>query len=112
MRFARSSVSPSVGSFDPELRVVEYIATRKDDAERGPAIWMNARDAHVRLLVDGELVWIHAPRGGQQLATLGIDDAVADHTCVLRDIPGVVLSEAIRVSKPDLDSPPSRSRLV
>lgn len=111
MRFARSSVAPSVGSFDPELRVVRYVATRKGDAERGPAIWMCSADARVRLMLDGELIWIHAPHGGQQLATLGIDDTVEPHTCVLRDIPGVVLSEAIRVSKPDLDSP-SRSRFV
>jgi len=111
MRFFRSSVVPSVGSFDPELRVVNYIATRKGDAARGPAIWLCESDARVRLLVDGELVWVHAPRGGQQLATLAIDDTVAEHTCVLRDIAGVVLSEAVRLSKPELDTP-SRSRLV
>jgi anaerobic selenocysteine-containing dehydrogenase len=101
--FVRSSI-PSLKKFDPDLRVVHYIATRKGDAERGPAIWVNPADARVRLMQDGELVWVHAPHGGQQLAALTTDERVEEHTCVLRDIAGVMLSEAVTLSKPDLDT--------
>jgi hypothetical protein len=40
------------------LRVAQFIATRVRDAERGPQIRMNANEASVRMLVDGELVVI------------------------------------------------------
>jgi hypothetical protein len=57
------------------LRVAQFIATRVRDAERGPQIRMNANEASVRMLVDGELVVIEGPRR-QQLATLVVDDAL------------------------------------
>lgn len=90
---------------DPEILVVHYIATRKDDSERGPKLWMNPDDARIRLLVNGELAWVRGQRT-QQLATVEIDETVARYTCVLRDIVGISASEYVRIEKPDLDSPP------
>jgi anaerobic selenocysteine-containing dehydrogenase len=104
VRFTHSSGLPQLSSFEPELRVVEYVATKKGDPERGPQIHLHPADAKLRLLVDGEVVWIHGPRGAQ-VAPLVIDANVAEHTCALRDIAGMDLSEAVRVSKPDLDNP-------
>lgn len=95
---------PTLSSFDPELRVVQYLATKKGDAERGPQIWLNPTDAARRGAVDGELVWVKGGRG-QQVAKLVVDATVAEHTCRLRDVAGMDLSEAVRVSKPDLDTP-------
>ncbi len=105
MRFFGSSSHPVPGlaSFQPELRVVEYIATHKGDSDRGPQVRMCTADARLRLLNEGELAWIQGPRG-QQLAEVVIDDSISEYTCVLRDLPGVVISEQVRVVKPDLDS--------
>jgi len=109
MRFFKSSTPPvpAIGSFQPELTVVEYIATRRGDPERGPQIRICTTDAKVRLLSDGELAWVQGSRG-QQLGEVLIDDDMPEYSCSLRDIPGVVLSEQVRVVKPDLDSPPSK----
>jgi anaerobic selenocysteine-containing dehydrogenase len=104
LRFTNSSGLPQLSSFEPELRVVKYVATRKGDRERGPQIRLSPADAKLRLLLDGEVVWVHGPRGAQ-VAPLVIDANVAEHTCALRDIAGIDLSEAVRVSKPDLDNP-------
>lgn len=68
-------------------------------------IWMNPDDARVHLLTDGELVWVQGERGNQ-LAELVIDPDVERHTCVLRDVPGILAAEGVRVTKPDLDSRP------
>lgn len=84
---------------------MEYIATRKSDPERGPQVRLSGKDARLRLLTEGELVWIQNDRG-QQLAELVIDDSIPDHACALRDVPGVVLAEAIRAIKPDMDNGP------
>lgn len=107
MRFTRSEGVPQLGSFDPELRVAGYIATRLSDPERGPQVRLHPQDARVRMLVDGEIARVAGPRG-QQVAEVVIDDTVAQYSCVLRDVPGVDLSETVRVYKPDLDTPPSK----
>jgi anaerobic selenocysteine-containing dehydrogenase len=104
MQFFKSSSVPQLSSFEPELTVAKYIATRKDEPQRGPRVWLHPNDAKRRLLVDGELAWVQGSRG-QQLATVEIDPTVAEHTCTIRDVAGVTLSEAVRVTKPDLDSP-------
>jgi anaerobic selenocysteine-containing dehydrogenase len=111
MAFFRRS-PPSVklpiefGEFQPELRVIAHIATRKDEPERGPQVRMCGADARFRVLTDGELVWVRGPRG-QQVAELVIDDEVPEHACILRDMPSVSVGDAVRVVKPDLDSPRS-----
>lgn len=104
MRFLRMDGVPTLSSYDPELLVAGYVATRASDPARGPQVRLHPADARRRLLTDGELVWVYGPRG-QQVATLVVDDAVAEHTCVLRDVAGVTLSERVRVSKPNLDAP-------
>ena len=85
------------------LRVAAFIGTRLSDAERGPQVRLSPDDAHSRLLVDGELAWIHGPRR-QELATVVVDEQVHRGDVVLRDVAGVSLSEIVRVVKPDLDS--------
>ncbi len=91
------------------MRVAHFIATRVSDPERGPQIRMNANEAAVRMLTDGELVVVEGPRR-QQLATLVIDDRLPRGDVVLRDVAGVSPSEIIYVLKPDLDAPPDPGR--
>lgn len=88
---------------DRELRVSRLIATRKGDAERGPAVFLHREDARSRLLNDGELAWVYGPRR-HELATVIIDDTVRLGDVVLRDIIGASPSEIVRVIKPDLDN--------
>ncbi len=80
-----------------------FIATRASDAERGPQVRLAPEDAHARLLIDGELAWVHGPRR-QELATVLVDESVQRGDVVLRDIAGASPSEVVRVVKPDLDS--------
>ena len=105
MKFFGSTPAPVTDSaFQPELRVIEYVATRKGDPDRGPQVKLCAIDARFRVLSNGELAWVRSARG-QQLAEVLIDDAFPQHMCGLRDIPGVLAAEAVRVVKPDLDTP-------
>ncbi|MEO7648105.1 MAG: molybdopterin dinucleotide binding domain-containing protein [Gemmatimonadaceae bacterium] len=92
-----------------DLRVARYIATRRGDPDRGPKIWMRASDAMLRLVEDGELVWVFGPRR-HELAELQIDDSIAEGDVVVRDVAGLSISEYVRVSKPDLDTRPNGSR--
>jgi anaerobic selenocysteine-containing dehydrogenase len=85
------------------LRVVSFTGTRATDVERGPQVRLSPEDAHARLLVDGELAWVHGPRR-QELASVVVDERVKRGDVALRDIAGVSLSEVVRVVKPDLDS--------
>lgn len=85
------------------LRVTGLIATRKADAERGPAVFMNPVDARERLLNDGELAWVYGPRR-HELATVILRDDQKEGDVVLRDVLGASPSELVRVIKPDLDT--------
>lgn len=85
------------------LRVVGLIATRKNDAERGPAVFMHPGDAAERLLNDGELAWVYGPRR-HELATVILNDAQKIGDVILRDVLGASPSEVVRVIKPDLDT--------
>ena len=84
------------------LLVARMIGTRRDDAERGPAIWLHPDDARDRLLQDGELAWIYGPRR-HELATVHIEPSARRGEVILRDILGAAPAEIIRVVKPDLD---------
>ena len=88
----------------PPLQVIGFIASRAGDADRGPQVRMNGNEARLRLLADGELVWVHGPRR-QELAQLEIDDSLPRGGAVVRDIAGLTVTEIIRVVKPDLDRP-------
>jgi anaerobic selenocysteine-containing dehydrogenase len=90
--------------YAPPLQVVGYISTRPGDVERGPLVRMNAQEAALRMLTDGELVWVKGPRR-QELAPLEVDDSLPRGGAVVRDVAGVSASEIIRVVKPDLDRP-------
>lgn len=103
-----SGVKPEAGGgFNPPLRVTRFIATRRGDAERGPLIRINALEAMLRSVQDGELVRVETPRR-PELATLQIDDAVPKGEAVIRDVAGVSPSEIVRVRKLDLDTPERR----
>ncbi|HET7583521.1 MAG TPA: molybdopterin dinucleotide binding domain-containing protein [Gemmatimonadaceae bacterium] len=93
--------------YNPPLQVIQLIATSAADAERGPAVWMRSEEAYLRLLQDGELVWVQTPRR-KELARLIVDDSIRRGTVVLRDIVGAGPSEIVTVTKPDLDNPPRR----
>jgi anaerobic selenocysteine-containing dehydrogenase len=95
-----------LAGFRPQLRILEYIATKRGDPERGPMIWISPTDAKIRLLQQGELAWIQGPRRNE-LAIVVIDDSVPDGSVKVRDIAGVTVTEHVVVSKPDLDSPRS-----
>lgn len=97
--------------YNPPLRVLRLIATRLGDPERGSAIWMRSDDARQRLLINGELVWVHGPQR-HELATLFIDDTLPRGNVVLRDIVGAQPSEIVKIVKVDTDSPPRRGMLA
>ena len=84
------------------LRVERLVASRRGDAERGPAVWMHPDDARSRFLVDGELAWVYGPRR-HELATVHIDPDQRKGDVVLRDVVGAAPSEIVRVIKPDMD---------
>lgn len=84
------------------LRVAHLIGSQKGDADRGPAIWLNPQDAAERLLVDGELAWVHGPRR-HELAQVHVDPGMRRGDALLRDVVGASPSELIRVVKPDMD---------
>ena len=91
------------------LRVEQFLATRVQDADRGPQVRMRAAEAAQRLVQDGEIVWVEGPRR-QQLATLIVDESVPRGGVIVRDIAGIAPSELIYIIKPDLDDPsPSSS---
>jgi hypothetical protein len=93
--------------FNPPLQVVQMISTRRDDPERGPAVWLRSDEAAIRMLTDGELTWVQTPRRNE-LAEVHIDDSVARGMVVLRDVFGASVSEVITLTKPDFDTPPPR----
>jgi hypothetical protein len=104
-RFRVHDASISLGTrFEPELRVIEYVSTKKGDAERGPMMRMRSSEARIRLLQAGELAWIQGPRR-QELAVVVIDESIPAGSIALRDIAGVTVTEKVRVSKPDTDTP-------
>ena len=88
---------------------MQFLATRRGEAERGPLVRMNENEARLRLLEDGSLVWVHGPRR-QEVAELRVDPALPRGECVLRDVAGVALSESVRVSRVNTDGPPRMYR--
>jgi anaerobic selenocysteine-containing dehydrogenase len=91
--------------YAPPLQVSRFIATRKGDPERGPKVWMRESEAKVRLLQEGEMVWVFGPRR-HDLAELGIDDSVPRGYLVARDVAGIATAEVVSIVKPDLDTKP------
>lgn len=95
--------------YNPPLQVVGFVGTRRGDPERGPAISLNGDEASLRMLVEGELVFIHGPRR-KELAPVIVDDEVPRGGVVVRDIAGLMVSDVIKLVKPDMDRGPSPAR--
>jgi hypothetical protein len=95
--------------YNPPLQVVGFVGTRRGDAERGPAIRLNRDEASLRMLTDDELVFILGPRR-KELAPVIIDDEVPRGGVVVRDIAGLMVSDVIKLVKPDLDRGPGPAR--
>ncbi len=91
-----------IRSYNPPLQVVGYVGTRSGDEERGPLVRLSRAEATMRMLVDGEVVWVYGPRR-HDLATITIDDAVPKGGVIVRDIAGIAVSEIVRLVKPELD---------
>jgi anaerobic selenocysteine-containing dehydrogenase len=90
--------------YNPPLSVVGFVATRGSDVERGPQIRMRGEDARLRLLQDGELVWLYGPRR-HELVTVQIDDSLPRGSVILRDVAGAAPADVVRVIKVDPDIP-------
>ena len=86
------------------LRVAQLIATRAGDVERGTQVRMRSDDARMRLISDGELVWVHGPRR-QELATVIIDDSLPRGDIILRDVAGASPSEIVTLVKAAYGTP-------
>ena len=95
--------------YNPPLQVVGFIGTRRGDEARGPAISLNREEASLRMLADGELVFIHGPRR-KELAPVIVDDEVPRGGVVVRDIAGLMVSDVIKLVKPDMDRGPFPAR--
>ena len=86
------------------LRVARLIATRAGDVERGTEVRMRGDDARMRLISEGELVWVRGPRR-QELATVRIDDTLPRGDVILRDVAGASPSEIITLVKAAYGTP-------
>ena len=89
-------------SFNPPLQVVGFLATHRGEEERGPMVRLRTDEARLRMVMEGELVWVEGPRR-KELALIAIDDSVPRGGVVVRDLPGVAVSEVVRLVKPDFD---------
>ncbi len=90
--------------YNPPLSVVGFVATRPTDTDRGPLIRMRGEDARLRLLQDGELVWLYGPRR-HELVTVRVDDSLPRGSVILRDVAGAAPADVVRVIKVDPDIP-------
>lgn len=97
--------------YNPPLQVVAFSGTRRGDPDRGPQVRLRSDEAALRMVQDGEMVWVQGPRR-QELATAVIDDTVPKGGVAVRDIAGLVVSEIVRIAKPDLDTGASRGTLA
>jgi hypothetical protein len=95
--------------YNPPLQVLGFVSTKRGDEERGPAISLNRDEAALRLLVDGELVFIQGPRR-KELAPVIVDDEIPRGGVVVRDIAGLMVSDVIKLVKPDMDRGPFPAR--
>lgn len=90
--------------FQP-LQIVGFIATKKSDEERGPLVRIKPEDARMRLIADGELVWVYGPRR-HELAPVVYDDTLPRGGVVVRDLGGLTVTEIVKLVKMDVDHRP------
>lgn len=91
-------------AFQP-LQIVGFIATRKSDEERGPLVRIKPEDARMRLIADGELVWVYGPRR-HELSPVVYDDTLPRGGVVVRDLGGLTVTEIVKLVKMDVDHRP------
>jgi len=87
------------------LQVVGYIATRASDTERGPLVKVRPEDARMRLIEDGELVWVYGPRR-HELSPVVYDELLPKGGIVVRDLAGIAVTEIVRLVKMDVEHRP------
>lgn len=87
------------------LQVVGFIATKRSDPERGPLVKIRPDDALMRLIEDGELVWVYGPRR-HELSPVVYDDTLPRGGVVVRDIGGITVTEIVRLVKMDIEHRP------
>ncbi len=87
------------------LQVVGFIATKRSDAVRGPLVKIRPDDAIMRLIEDGELVWVYGPRR-HELAPVVYDDSLPKGGVVVRDLAGITVTEIVRLVKMDIEHRP------
>jgi hypothetical protein len=97
--------------YNPPLQVVGFHGTRRGETDRGPMIRIRSDDAALRMVTNGEMVWVQGPRR-QELAVVLIDDTLPRGGVVVRDITGLAVSEIVRITKPDMDTGPTRGTLA
>lgn len=90
--------------YNPPLQVVGYIATRRDDEERGPLIRLRPDEARLRSIDEGELVWVYGPRR-HDLAPVEFDETLPRGGVVVRDLSGLATTEIVRLVKVSDDRP-------
>lgn len=90
--------------YNPPLQVVGFIATRVGDTNRGPEIRLNAYEAHIRMVHEGELAWVYGPRR-HDLATVRVDESVPRGGIIAQDIVGLAPSEIVRLVRINTDRP-------
>ena len=90
--------------YNPPLQVVQFIGTRKGEAERGPQVQINSQEAALRMMQDRELVWVNGPRRNE-VAELKINDELPRGGVVARDIVGLSVTDIVRLTKIDTDRP-------
>jgi anaerobic selenocysteine-containing dehydrogenase len=90
--------------YNPPLQVMGFIATRRGDADRGPAVRVRPDDAERRGIADGELAWIYGPRR-HDLATVIVDNSVPRGGVIVRDVAGLAPTEIVRLVRLDAERP-------
>lgn len=95
--------------YNPPLQVVGFIDSRRGDPDRGPAIRLNAIEARIRMLADGELVFVSGPTR-KELAPVTIDDNVPKGGVIVRDMLGLAVTSIVKLIKPDMDRGPQPAR--
>jgi anaerobic selenocysteine-containing dehydrogenase len=96
--------------YNPPLQVVGFIATRREDEERGPLIRLRPDEAKQRSITEGELVWVYGPRR-HDLAAVELDDTLPRGGVVVRDLAGLAPTEIVRLVKVS-DERPMMSNLA
>ncbi len=87
------------------LQVVGFVATKRNDPERGPLVRIRPDDAIMRLIEDGELVWVYGPRR-HELAPVVYDDTLPRGGIVVRDLAGITVTEVVKLVKKDVEHRP------